>query len=616
MGEKLELNEKIMATECANNRVIPKCFALIIMVAAALSSTAQTGVVSSGGNGTGSGGSMSITLGLPDYFVATGAGGSASLGLQHGYDNGIMWTGAISTDWSTGSNWNKGVVPATSDSAIITAYPTNQPHITTAPGSYTSINDIVVRTGATLTIDAGKALTVSQTLNSDGTVIVNANASNIGSLITNGTISGSGNFKMQQYLTGSGGATPNGLFYYVGSPVSDATAATYNIGSGNKLWSADETTTSYPQISNAATVLNPLTGYVARMGADGVFTFSGSTYNTGAQANASLTRTGTTDSNRGYNLQSNPYPSSVSWDQAQRTNLSTTLWYRTHQGNTMLYDTYNATSSIGTNNNGNGAVTGVIPPTQAFWVRVPTDGLSGALSFDDYMRSHTEWSSIYKLASEEGTVRLTLSNGNVSDETIVAFNSDAEDGFDDFDSQKFWAGSSVPQMYTTTDADTLVINGLESVANNPVVDLGIKIPVSGNYTISATEITLAESVYLEDRLLNVFQDLNINPNYDFTNGAGNFPLRFALHFGLSITDVEVADAFVAHVFSDGALVHISLSREVKNGTAQVYDMSGKLIQIQPLPEVQTAFQLNSATGIYLVRVSCNEGTSTHKIHLR
>ena len=596
--------------------VIVKLNSLVLLLISSNYSLGQTVVTSAGGEASGTGGSMSITLGLPDYFVASGTGGSASLGVQHGYESGLMWTGATSTDWSTGSNWSKGVVPTSSDSAIITAYPSNQPHITTASNSFTEVEDISIRSGATLTVNAGKALTVSQNLNNDGIVFVNADASSIASLITEGVISGNGSFKMQQYLTGSGGATPNDLFYYVGSPVTNATASTYDLESGNKLWEAIETTTSYPQINNSSNTLHPMTGYVARMGVNGVVTFSGSAYNTDSQTKNNLTRTGTSDINRGYNLLSNPYPSSVNWDLANRTNLSSTLWYRTHQGNTMLYDTYNATSSIGTNNNGNGAVTGIIPPTQAFWVRVPIDGLTGSLSFEDYMRSHAEWSSIYKIASEEGTIRLNLSNGSISDETIIVFDLDAEDGFDDFDSQKFWAGSNVPQMYTTTGTDTLVINGLQSVENNPVIDLGVKIPVSGNYTISATDITLSESVYLEDRLLNTFQDLNLNPTYDFTNGAGNFPVRFALHFGLSITDINAPDAFSAHVFSTGGQVHIQFSEEVKNGTANVYDASGRLIQTQDLMETRTSFNINTATGIYVVQISCNKGISTHKILLK
>ncbi len=577
---------------------------------------AQTDLVSVGGEGAGAGGSMDFSLGQVFYTEDNGSGISSSQGVQQGEDYGLMWVGTTSTDWSVGSNWSKGVVPNTSDSAIITAYPANQPHITTDVLSPTEIDNINVRSGANLTVDAGNALTVYEQLYNDGTMRIKANASDIGSLLTEGNINGSGTFQMEQYLQGAGApGAPNGLFFYTGSPVTDATASIYNIASGNKLWSSDETTTSYSQITNGGTTLDPMTGYVARMGANGVVTFSGSAYNTGNQMQNGITRTGTTDVDRGYNLLSNPYPSTVSWDDAVKNNLDVTMWYRTHQGTTMLYDTYNATTHIGTNNNLNGPINGDIPPTQAFWVRVPTDELTGALSFTDAMRSHNGWSSIYKLAAEEGTIRMTVSNGNLSDENIIVFNSDAQNDIEDFDSHKFWAAATVPQLYTTVGTDSLVINGLESVATNPIVDLGVKLPSLGDYTFTATEITLTEDVWLEDRLLNVFQNLNQDATYNFTEEAGNTPLRFALHFGMSITDVSNLDGFQAQVYSVADEVNIILS-EATNGTAIIYDMAGRIIATQNIQSDRTNFRVNTATGIYLVKLETERGTSTHKIHLK
>ena len=317
----------------------------IYFLFACLCANAQTDLASVGGEGTGTGGTMSFSIGQVFYTEASGSGKSSSQGVQQGEDFGLMWVGTTSTNWSVGSNWSKGVVPSISDSVIITAYPSNQPHITADVSSPMEIGNINVRDGAVLTVDAGKALTVVEQLYNDGAMLVKADANSIGSLITEGSITGAGTFAMEQYLEGSGGATPNGLFFYVGSPVADADASTFNLAGGSKLWAADETTTSYPQITNGSTTLDPMTGYVARMGSNGVVTYSGSSYNTGIFEEANITRTGITDNNRGYNLLSNPYPSTVSWDNATKSNISTTLWYRTHQGTTMLYDTYNATNN-------------------------------------------------------------------------------------------------------------------------------------------------------------------------------------------------------------------------------------------------------------------------------
>jgi hypothetical protein len=403
----------------------------------------------------------------------------------------------------------------------------------------------------------------------------------------------------------------------VSNPATGATAASHNIASGNKLWSADEVTQSYTQITDDATVLNPTQGYVARMGATGSITFNGTSFNTGNQSAAGLTRTETTEANRGYNLVGNPFPSTVSWDAATKTNLETTLWYRTHQGATMLYDTYNATGSIGTNNNGNGMVTGAIAPSQGFWVRVDADGNTGTLSFTNAMRSHGTLAGIYRMAAEEGTVRMTLSNGTNSDEAILLFNENADDAFDAYDSHKFWAAATVPQLYMNEAEDSLVINGLYSTTTNPIVDLGVKLPTSGNYTLNANEITVVgEAVQLEDRLLNIFQDLNAEPNYSFTSVAGNIGDRFALHFGMSITGIgtDAINRASTRVYtSNGNTLNIILSENTENGKVDVMDMAGRTVGSFNLNSTTTSLPMNVTTGVYLVRIQTEKGMNTHRI---
>jgi hypothetical protein len=529
----------------------------------------------------------------------------------------MYWKGSTSTNWSTASNWNKGSVPTASDEIFITSTPTNQPHVTSAPASPATCGKLNIGSGATLTVNSGKALTVSGNTANAGTILIKADATGIGSFIDNGTIAGLGAFQMEQYLTGAGGGTPNGVFYYVSNPVTGATAASYNLGSGNKLWSADEFTQSYPQITNGATVLNPTQGYVARMGATGSITFDGTSFNTGNKSAAGLTRTGASELNRGYNLVGNPYPSTVSWNAATKTNLETTLWYRTHQGSTMLYDTYNATSSIGTNNNGNGMVTGAIAPTQGFWVRVNADGNTGQLDFTNAMRTHGAQAGIYRLAVEEGTIRMTLSNGTNSDEAILVFDENASDEFDAYDSHKFWAASTVPQLYMNELEDTLVINGLYSTFTNPIVDLGVKLPSSGNYTLNANDITIVgESIFLEDRFFNIFQDLNVEPSYSFSSNAGNIGSRFALHFGMSITGIgrDAINRVSTRVYtSNGNTLNIILADKVGNGNVSVLDVTGKMVYTRQLNQTWTTIPLSVSSGIYLVKVETENSAETHRI---
>jgi hypothetical protein len=529
------------------------------------------------------------------------------------------WTGATSTDWNTDSNWGDGEVPTVADDVVI-------PDVSGASGNFPVVstagaeaNSVTVNSAATLSIAATGDITIHGDLANAGTVIVGSEATGIGSLITLGTVSGAGVFQADQYLLGAGGPTPNGVFQYVSSPVVGATSTTYDAEGTNKLWSASEVQQDFIEIIEGSTVLNVGEGYVARLGDEGALSLYGTSFNTGNITISGLTRTGMTAPNRGYNLIGNPYPSSVDWNDVDTTNLFGTIWYRTHDaGNNMMVSTYNAANgqSVGMSYTG-APTTGIIPPGQAFWVRVKNDNSSATVSFTNAMRVHGSQANIYKQEAEEGTVRLLLNNGITSDETLILFSTAAEDSFEHFDSHKMWTANA-PQLYTTIAADTTVINSLYSIETNPIVDLGIKAPTTGNYTITATSITLTEEVWLEDRLLNNFQHLNLNPVYAFSSNAGNMGDRFALHFGALAVGIgrDVACNVCTHVFAADGVVNVSVGNDITTGTITILDMTGRTVQTAAINSSRTVIATAITPGIYLVRVETEKGVETHRVMLR
>jgi hypothetical protein len=526
------------------------------------------------------------------------------------------WTGATSTDWNTDSNWGDGEVPTVADDVVI-------PDVSGASGNFPAVygsgavaKNLSVQAASSLTIDG--ELTVHGAFNNEGTAIVAARENSKGSLITWGAVSGGGTFTVQKYLKGAGEATPNGVFHYVSPSVGGASAVTFDIASGTKLWSADEATQSYTLITENATALEVGRGHIVRMGTTGALNVNGSTFNTGDITISGLTRSGT-GGNFGYNLIGNPYPSAVSWDDAVKTHLEPTIWYRTHTaGNVMTYDTYNATSQMGTSNNRcSQEATGIIPSGQGFWTRVAEGETTGSVGFTNDMRTHGSQFWLYRLAAEEGTVRLSLGNDVASDETILHFSTEALDAYDAFDSQKMWA-TAIPQLYTTTGTDSLTINGLYSIETNPIVDLGIKAPTTGNYTITASSITLTEEVWLEDRLLNNFRHLNVNPVYAFTTDAGNMGDRFALHFGMMTVGIgrDVACNVCTQVFAADGMVNVSVGNDITTGMITILDMAGRTVQTAAINGSRTVVATDLVTGIYLVRVETEKGGETHRVLLR
>jgi hypothetical protein len=95
------------------------------------------------------------------------------------------WTGATSTAWGTPSNWSPSGVPSASDYVTIPSAPSNQPVLSGASGTCSTLN---IAAGASLSISAtttnNAAMTV--TLNSliNGTLSIGGSVSKTGKLIT------------------------------------------------------------------------------------------------------------------------------------------------------------------------------------------------------------------------------------------------------------------------------------------------------------------------------------------------------------------------------------------------------------------------------------------------
>lgn len=140
----------------------------------------------------------------------------ASAGVPHAVGT-VTWTGATSTAFATGTNWNTGQAPGAGDTVIIPTGVTNQPAISGA----TSLSNLSVAAGRTLTVNS--TLTVSGTLTNNGTIqgtgtIVN-NFSNAGSvapglspgiLTVSGTYANTGSLDIELGGTAGPGVNPNG----------------------------------------------------------------------------------------------------------------------------------------------------------------------------------------------------------------------------------------------------------------------------------------------------------------------------------------------------------------------------------------------------------------------
>ncbi|MCD4673373.1 MAG: hypothetical protein K8R77_11985, partial [Anaerolineaceae bacterium] len=383
------------------------------------------------------------------------------------------WNGMADNNWDNPGNWHNGVPNDMLNAEIpdVSGLKASFPVIT----GLATCNNLFIYAGASLEIGTTGALTVNGTLTNNGTLTVKSDATGTGSLIESSGV----NATVERYYTGS-------QWHFISSPISGATA---NMFLGLYLQYHTESTNQYTDITDPLTALNVMQGYALWNNINAKAQFIG-TLNTGSYGSANnLTRSGTPpppEDTLGWNLMGNPYPSSIDWNASPgwtKTNVNATIYIEA-SGN---WATWNGTA--GTNGG-----TQYIAPGQGYFVEVTANQSLGTLICDNSVKIHNP-TTFFK-NTVNNMVRFLAEGNGKTDETVILFDEDATEEFDgNYDAHKFFAYDvSYPQIYSIADKN-IAINTLPETE---WVQLGFKAGISGEYTISATEINDISSVWLED----------------------------------------------------------------------------------------------------------------------
>ncbi len=464
-----------------------------------------------------------------------------------------------------------------------------------------SLNKITVAAGGKLTLADTKSITANS-------VILQSNVDGTASFVDENAAGATITATVQQYIT-------SGRNWYMTTPIASATGANLLTNAGSVVSYNEATEAWDPVVSGTA--LDPMRGYIsAATATTGAVSYTG-VLNTGEKF-LDLTRTSTT-TKPGFNLVGNPFPSFVNWESATKMNLETTMWYRSRNaGNTAyIFDTYNATTHAGTGNNGT-TVTTNIPPMQAFWVRVAAGNTTGRLTLNNTMRSHGSGTERMKApkTNDQQLLRLQVSNGTNSDEAIVVFNANASNNLDAFDSYKMSNNNiAVPEIYTLTANEELVINGFNTNSLQTEIPLGFRTGALSSFSIKATEATNFKSdtrIILKDNVLNKQTDLTDGSQYTFSSDVANTTGRFSILFKSAgaTTDVDNTNSNLTNlvfVNNNGQIV-------VQNTTGllrsiSIYNSIGQLVEKNSsLNSTITSSKLN--TGVYFVHLQNENNTHT------
>lgn len=460
-----------------------------------------------------------------------------------------------------------------------------------------TLNNIWVKPGGKLTLTNGNTLNANKVYiesdnNGNGTY-VDLNTSENPPVVT-GTV--------EQYLTA-------GRNWYITTPVSNCDTLALSTAQYIRYYSEPYANWFKPTSDK----LTPLLGYISvATTSTGKVAFNGQ-FNSGSKS-ITLTRTPLVASS-GFNLVGNPYPSYLDWDKvsAANTDLLTTMWYRTKtSAGAYTFDTYNSSGPISTNN-GTTLVTNLIPPMQAYWVRVKEGKSTASYSVNNTMRSHIDDTQnkfkINKSTSiNRSIIRIDVSNGVNSDQAVIYSHPAASANFDEYDSPKMMNNNrSVPEIYTIAGKEKVVINGLGEIALNTEIPIGFIAREAGNFSLKLTEVSGFDQTInfiLVDKMANTQTVLTMNDVYEFSSGITDSSDRFSLILKANSITTGLNEQGTQNVLfvhsSEKNNFTVHYKGDLNNDTQLcVFDISGRKIIEENLTSNIRTYTV-ATSGVYLV----------------
>jgi hypothetical protein len=515
---------------------------------------------------------------LQDY---TGRFYSASVGWSQILTGTINWNENLST-----TVWD-GSAAITADNEV-TAYAKN----------------LLIKNNAVLTISPDKWLSVSGTLTNDlpTSLIIESG----GSLIHNsndvpGTIqreiTGCNNLSIYKYhlvsVPLSQSANPvSGLF--MGSYLYDFIE---NQGT-NGLWNPLGTPVNTP--------LNVNKGYMIYYPDESItYNFAGPMRSGNISPELSFT-----DSDHGFNLVPNPFPSAIDWTLAAKSDLADAFWIWNSESSN--YGAFGTETGIGTV-----GISKYISSGQSFFVRAVNSNPS--LIIANNSRVHYPRNFLKNNVENSGLLRINAIANNFQDEIVVAFKDGWSSGADNADVDKMFGSDEAPQLYClNSEYNKLSINAMPPLEAKTTIPLNFSLNVDAEVTFTASAIESfpeSTSIYLEDNFLSTTIDLRTNPVYTFNHFEGIAENRFQLIFDDATIGTEDIGVSGSRIYVHDEFIFVDIpDMQQSKAFISLYDATGRLLHnFTEVLHGQIKVPAPKVKGVYILRVSGSLRTFTGKL---
>lgn len=349
-----------------------------------------------------------------------------------------------------------------------------------------------------------------------------------------------------------------------------------------------------------------------------------------------------TENWRGWNLLSNPYPSSIDWD-------AVTGWTKPLANiQNAIYRYVNGSSggavdygmqAYGVYISGTGwfgatpapASPNIIPSHQGFFVKM-TSGTTGTLQATEAVKVSGAGSFAKINTNLTNALKLNIQRANASADdygymSMVRFMNEATDGYDpNFDFSSF--GSTGFTAGFMVEGSEMVVNSMGELSSQKVVPVHTDFKgQTGSYTFSFSELSSFDSgveIYLRDNFLNEVYNLSLTPQHTFNVDLSNIQMsgRFELVFNpSSVTGIRNigGNAFFGvrpNPSSAGGEITM-IAKGIRGESAQVtlVDMIGKVVYTGSLKLTadlvsEKTLKLNLPAGVYTLNL--NSGGNIHQ----
>ena len=229
------------------------------------------------------------------------------------------------------------------------------------------------------------------------------------------------------------------------------------------------------------------------------------------------------------------------------------------------------------------------------------------------MRSHQTTEVAGKLrapmADIQKVLRLQVSNGVSSDQTIIAANVNASNSFDDYDSPKMGNDNiNIPEIYTMVGSEKVAMNGLNNISIGDKLPLGFSTGATNTFTIQATGIRNFDTdtrIILIDNLGSE-KDITDGTTYSFTSDAVSNANRFSILFrsAAGTTGIDKNLSNYLSIFKNSNNQIIINCDKTLEGSISVSNALGQIQINVPMTGKRTVINKVFNSGVYLVTVNC------------